>query len=435
MRPDRRARAPGPVRRSLTLFLAVPLLVLAAVAVVAALVSEQIARATALSDARETAVALTRFLVAPVLEEAMNGQLERWGELNARVRNRLVDQSIKSVIVWTSTGSVLWASDRRLVGQSFAATPELRGALDGSVESDVDQSSERDYPGAPAGRIVEVYAPLRIGGKPLVVETNFGFESIAREAGLLRSQLIPLAVGGLVALQLVQEPIGLSLLRRVRRQDAERTELLARSLTAADRERRAIAADVHDQPVQDLAGVGYALAALRPNVPAEVLGNLDRLGGEVRETVAWLRRLMVELYPPELSGAAIPDALEDLAASARAGGRAVTVNAHPVPGLPPSGAALLYRTAKEALVEAAGRHDPGQIGLTYGPAVLHGEPAARLQVGATDAAQPGPIPAPRVPVGEGLSLLQLQAADLDGWLRVDAHGVVAIVPAVGRPPD
>ena len=44
---------------------------------------------------------------------------------------------------------------------------------------------------------------------------------------------------------------------------------MARSLTASDRERRAIAGDVHDGPVQDLAGVSYALAALRPSVPEE----------------------------------------------------------------------------------------------------------------------------------------------------------------------
>ena len=314
--PRRGTRRPDP--RSLTLFLLLPLLVLVAVAAGTALLSERLAQGNAIADAQRVAVGLTRYLVAPVLEEAIDGQPGRWADLSERVDNRLADRSITTLNVWTSTGQVLFSSDPAIVDSTFPPTAELREALAGRVVSDVDEDTVPDYPGGPAGRVVEVYVPVRIGDSTLVVETYFGHASIDREAALLRGRIIPVTVGALIVLQLVQEPIGLSLLRRVRRQDAERTQLLARSITASERERHAIAADVHDGPVQELAGVGYALAALRPSVPTEAQADVDRLSGEVRDTVAWLRRLMTDLYPPEFADTATQASVEKLAGPAGA---------------------------------------------------------------------------------------------------------------------
>jgi signal transduction histidine kinase len=309
--PRRGAQRPDP--RSLTLFLVVPLLVLVAVAAGTALLSERLARRNAIADAQGIAVGLTRYLVAPVLEEAIDGQPERWVELGRRVENRLADRSITALNIWTSTGRVLFSSDPELVDQTFPTTSELRRAAAGRVVSDVDDDKTPDYPGGPAGHIVEVYVPVRINGETLVVETYFGQASIQREAALLRNRIIPVALGALIVLQLVQEPIGLSLLRRVRRQDAQRTALLARSLTASERERHAIAADVHDGPVQELAGVGYALAALKPSMPAEAHADVDRVSAEVREMVAGLRQLMADLYPPEPDNTTQATTVEEVA--------------------------------------------------------------------------------------------------------------------------
>jgi two-component system NarL family sensor kinase len=319
MRVERRSGVRLPDPRSLTLFLFVPLLVLVGVAAGTALLSERLARDNAIADAERIGVSLTRYLVAPVLEEAIDGQPERWVDLGERVHNRLADGSITTLNIWTSTGNVLFSSDPKIVGRTFPPTAELRRASAGRVVSDVDDDSWSDYEGGPAGHVVEVYAPIRIGTQTLVVETYFGQASIQREAALLRNRIIPVAVGALIVLQLLQEPIGLSLLRRVRRQDAQRAALLERSLTASERERHAIAADVHDGPVQDLAGVGYALAALKPSVPAGVHADVDRLSGEVRDMVAWLRRLMADLYPPVPSLPTMPPADEEIGEPARAG--------------------------------------------------------------------------------------------------------------------
>jgi signal transduction histidine kinase len=281
----------------MSVFLVVPLLVLLAISVGTGLLSERLARAKALNDAEQSAVRFTRYLIGPVLEDALAGVPGRWAELDRRVRDRLADRSITSVVVWNSAGRVVYSSAPAFRGRTFPPTPHLHAAVAGAVVSDVVDAPEPGQPAPSAGRSVEVYVPLRIGTLPLAVETYFGYDRIALEAARLRGEIIPVAVGALVALQLVQVPIGLSLLRRVRRQDAERTDLLARSLAASDRERRAIAADVHDGPVQDLAGVAYALGALRSGLPQDAQRAADGLSADVRETVSGLRTLMAELYP------------------------------------------------------------------------------------------------------------------------------------------
>jgi signal transduction histidine kinase len=281
----------------MSVFLVVPLLVLLAISVGTGLLSERLARAKALSDAEQSAVRFTRYLIGPVLSEALDGVPGRWGELDRRVRDRLADRSITSVVVWNSAGRVVYSSVPAFRGRTFPPTSQLRAAVAGTLVSDVVDAPEEGQPGPSAGRLVEVYVPLPITRPPLAVETYFGYERVALEASRLRGEIIPVAVGALIALQLVQLPIGLSLLRRVRRQDAERTDLLARSLAASDRERRAIAADVHDGPVQDLAGVAYALGALRSGLPQDAQRAADRLTADVRETVGGLRTLMAELYP------------------------------------------------------------------------------------------------------------------------------------------
>jgi two-component system NarL family sensor kinase len=287
----------GRVPYGLSVFLIVPLLVLVAIAGGTALLSERLARAKSLSDAEQAAVRLTRYLVGPVLAEAIEGVPGRWEELDRRVQDRLADGSVRTVFVWNSSGHVLYTSDEDFPGGTFAPSPHLRVAATGTVVSDVVDQPEAGYPGRPDGPMMEVYVPLSVGRQRLVVESYFSYDRITLETARLRGEIIPVAVGALVVLELVQVPIGLSLLRRVRRQDAERTELLGRNLTASDRERRAIAADVHDGPVQDLAAVAYALSALRPGLPPAAQRTADDLTADVRETVGGLRTLMADLYP------------------------------------------------------------------------------------------------------------------------------------------
>jgi signal transduction histidine kinase len=227
---------------------------------------------------------------------------------------------------------------------------------------------------------VEVYVPVDLPVQRVVVESYFSYDGIERDTALLRNLLIALTVGALVVLQLIQLPIATSLARRVRRQETERAEFMARSLTASERDRRALAADVHDGPVQDLAGVSYALSALRTSVPEDRQPSVDRLVAAVRNAVHSLRVLMVDLYPPDLQGSGLASALEDLAEPLRGEGLTVEVTATAVPELSPDSAAVIYRTAKELLVNVS-RHAAATHVWVDVEAVEHGQvPAIRLCV-------------------------------------------------------
>ncbi|HEX2174585.1 MAG TPA: histidine kinase, partial [Nocardioidaceae bacterium] len=53
----------------------------------------------------------------------------------------------------------------------------------------------------------------------------------------------------------------LALIRRFRRNQSEREALMQAAVDASFRERRRIAGDLHDGPVQEMAGLSFALSA------------------------------------------------------------------------------------------------------------------------------------------------------------------------------
>jgi len=323
--------------------------VLAAVSGGILLLTERIARANALAEAERSADRLGRLLIAPLLADVLRGTPGALEDLDRVVGYRTSDGSVTSIVVWRPDGRVLYSNEEEIVGEVFEPSDDLRAAAEGAVVSDVNEEPETAYESVRPGPMLEVYTPLDVDGERLVFEAYFSYDRIAREASALRWQIIPMAVGGLVLLQLVQIPIAASLARRVRRTEAERAELVERTLTDSERERRAIAADLHDGPVQDLAGVSYALGALRLSTPADQHPTVDRLVGVLRHAVQSLRRLMVDIYPPDLSGPGLGDALRDLIEPLRAEGITVSLETGPLPALSPDLAATVYRSAKETL--------------------------------------------------------------------------------------
>lgn len=405
-----------------------------AVSIGTAVFSGRIARSTALAEAERSAVRMAQFLVAPVLEDALAGTPDKWEELKLRVANRLEDQSVKALFIWTDSGVVLFCSDERLIGSVIEPSEELRTAAGGTVVSDVEPDPELDFAGVGTEPLVEVYAPLPAHGQRLALELYLSNEGIAKQAALLRGQIIPLAVGALLVLQVVQIPIAASLVRRVRRQDVDRADLLVRNVTASDRERRAIAADVHDGPVQDLAGVGYALTELRDSVVADRRGGVDRLLAAVRDATEALRRLIVDLYPPDLSGAGLGEALEDVCAAARRRGLAVSLHASTLPELTTDAAASIYRNAKEALANAERHAHATHVWVYLGPGQHHGRPAAELRVDDDGVGFPAQQPDERSTGHIGLRLMADRAWDVGGELRLGSRdgggaSVIVVVPA------
>ena len=318
-------RANPRIRRSLITYLGAAALVLAVVAVGAVLVGRQVAQDEALRDAERVAQRTANLVVAPLLGEVLAGDVSRRPELDRAVANRIRDGSIAELNVWDRTGTVIYADDVAEIGERLPIPAEAAAAIDsGLVTSDVTTEPETGpIPGD--DRFVEVYAPLRLPGQaPLAFEIYLQLRPGRVTANNLVLRIVPLAVGALLLLQLIQTPITVSLARRVAGHEAERAALLERALSASERERRQIAADLHDGVVQDLAGAGYALAAVARRVDGPASTGVEHVGKVVRGAVESLRRLMVDIYPPDLSGAGLPGAIDDLATPLRESGSPCT---------------------------------------------------------------------------------------------------------------
>jgi signal transduction histidine kinase len=367
---------PSPLRRELVVFLTVALLTLLGVAAGAIFLSGLIAREAALDEAEQSAIRMARVLIEPLLGRALTGERTT---LDHVLTDRLEDGSVTEVRVWTPSGLVVYSSERALEGRSVAPTDEMSAAAAGDVVSDLDGAPELGSPPASEGPFLEVYAPIEVEGQPFVFEAYFSAAVIDHNAALLRRRIVPLAIGSLAVLQLVQVPIAVSLSRRLRRQENERRNLVERSLRAADRERQAIAADVHDGPVQELAGVTYALGGLRARLPEAHKSTVDWLLRAHQSAVASLRSLMVDIHPPDLSGDGLGAAFEDLAGRLRENGLTVEVTQNGgLPDMSPTAASVLYRSGREGLVNVVRHAEARNAWIRLGTTEHDGRPAVRL---------------------------------------------------------
>jgi two-component system, NarL family, sensor kinase len=360
--------------RELLLFIAVALLALVIVGTASAVLSARWARDTAIDDAEAVATRLARYVASPFLEQGDPETLKR--VLDAR----LEDPQVLLAQVWNPDREVLVTTgEGGTPDRSAEVNAELEEAFGGEPVSHLDEDPETDLPGV-GGPVLEVYVPFDVDGETYVLEAYINVNTIEGYTTTLRGQLLPFTVGALVVLQAVQIPMAISMARRLTRQEEERRAMIQDHLAASERERREIAADVHDGPVQDLAGVSYALSALRGRLPDDQRPIVDRMTVAVRSAVASLRRLMVDIYPPDLSGSGLAPALEDLAGTLREKGIAVQLSAEDVPGLPKDVAALLYRSSKEALANIAKHAEADRVWIEVAPTSHAGLPRVMLTV-------------------------------------------------------
>jgi len=189
-----------------------------------------------------------------------------------------------------------------------------------------------------------------------------------------------------------------------------------------------------------------ALSALKMRLPEDQKPTVDRTVTAVRNAVASLRRLMVDIYPPDLSGPGLATALEDLAGTTREKGIEVYVTAGDVPDMPQSTAAVLYRCAKEALANVV-KHSGGDTAwVELGPASVADRQCVRLVV-ADDGkgVDPGDGPDGLPEAAEdrtqhlGLRLMRDRVAEAGGTLTIlprPGGGTVleVDVPATGSAP-
>jgi signal transduction histidine kinase len=143
----------------------------------------------------------------------------------------------------------------------------------------------------------------------------------------------------------------------MRRAQQDRERLLQSAIAASDRERRTIAAGLHDGIVQELAGHSFEMAAAaeQEKSNAELRQVLTTSAAGTRNAIRQLRSMLLEIYPPALRDHGLAAALPDAVAPLSARGVNVTVDVKDGIQMPAEIEQLVFRAAQEA-IRNAGAH-------------------------------------------------------------------------------
>jgi len=135
----------------------------------------------------------------------------------------------------------------------------------------------------------------------------------------------------------------------------EHRRLLARTVEAAERERIAIAADLHDGPIQHLTATAFSLDLLvnqlTRNADAEAAADAAKIRDDVSAEMTSLRKMMVELRPPTIDEHGVVAAVRDTAGELFADTDTAVTVASSIDGrrFPPELETAIFRLTREAL--------------------------------------------------------------------------------------
>lgn len=355
------ALAPGERLRSVSVakavaaFLIAGLVVVAIVGVLLTVAQRRTATSEAIREARTLTALVASGVVGPALrDEAFHPGAAR-DSLDRIVRERVLSPKIVRVKIWDSSGRILYSDDSSLIGVRFGlASDELAALRSGKTAAEVSSlSSPENRDERQFGKLLQVYLGVRTtAGTKVLFETYQPYQVIVESSRRMWLTSLPLLIGGLGLLYVVQAPLAYRMARRLRRSQDEREAMLISSLAASDKERATIAADLHDGVVQGLAGASYSLSAAADRArrsDTEAAQTMADTAGDLRRWVRELRSLVVTITPPSLHAQGLAASLGDLAATLESRGMEVTVDVTGTEDLDETTETLVYRAAQEAV--------------------------------------------------------------------------------------
>ncbi|WP_353953375.1 ATP-binding protein [Knoellia sp. S7-12] len=410
-------------RRVLLQLLAALVVVFAVVGVLGTLAARRLAEREAVNDAAKTADVLADAVITPALTDLLvDGDTGAIADFDALIHDHVLGPSIVRVKLWSPTGDVVYADEPQLIGRTFSLSEDQLASLAQpqtiAEVSDLD-SSENEF--ETGGRLLEVYRPVWApDGRQLLFETYSPYVSVEARTSQLWRGFAGVTLSSLLLLIVLMAPVLWRLLRRLAESQRQRERLLERTVEASDTERRRIAGTLHDGPVQDLVASSFAAAGAaaraRTSGDEQAAAGLDTVARSVRHNIRILRSLLVDIYPPTLSGSGLVAALGDLASSATSRGLVVRLRSDPDSELrlTDSEERLVYRIAQECLYNAA-KH---AVGSTVDVSLARVDDAVVLEV-----ADDGPgfdtgILQNPLPDHFGLRVLRDLATDADASLEV-----------------
>ena len=356
---------PASLRRIMTQVAVAAAVAFAVVAVSGILVFQRIAQQEAVHQVAEVTDILAESVVQPALTDAMaTDPATATAGLDSVVRTGILNTQVVRVKLWSPQGLVLYSDEKRLIGKRFALDDEARSALiaprtEAGI-TDLDRP-ENAFESAP-GKLLEVYRPVWTpSGKPLLFEAYFRYDLVSQRSDELWRGFSGVMLSSLVAVLVLLAPVLWLFYLRARSAHVQREQLMRRALDASTEERRRIAATLHDGVVQQLAGAAFLVGgeAERASSQGEFAraGQLAEAAATVRDGVAGMRSLLVDIYPPSLTAGGLAAALADLVRTQSGSTARIHLEADPAAAaaLDAEQQQAVFRVAQECLRNAV-RH-------------------------------------------------------------------------------
>ena len=414
-------------RGVLAVYLILAAAAVAVVMVLALAASRAAGTSEAVEDARAKTAIIAATAMATVPDGLLSGDAAAIAEVDALVHDSVLAPDVARVKVWGSDGTIIYSDEPRLIGTKYnLGAEELSVLNNGGVEAELsDLTKPENRYESNVGKMLEVYLPVTTAsGQPVLFEMYYRYDSVTDSARRIWLRFAPIVLGGLLLLALLELPLALWLVKRVRRGEEDKAALLQAAVDASEVERNRIASDLHDGVVQDLTGISYSLAAAAGTLAREgspVAPGVSNAAAHTRTAVSALRSLLIEIYPPNLRDAGLPNALDGLLASPRSRGISAELDIDPNLSLPVEVEALLFRSAQEGLRNVVSHSQATSVELR----VVEVDGWATVEVSDNGVGvAPGQWQSPR----EGHAGLRL-LADLVGR----AGGTLVLEPNIERP--
>jgi signal transduction histidine kinase len=418
------------VPKAVAAFLIAGLVVLTAIGVVLALALRHTATNEAIRDARLLTDLEATSVVGPFLSDQALVQGPARDALDKVIRQRVLGSRVVRVKIWDASGRIVYSDDAELIGQRFPlGADELAVLRSGGSSAEVSNLTRSENMGETQySKLLQVYQGVQTPtGQRLMFETYQPYEVITQASRRTWLTSLPVLLGGLVLLYLVQAPLAYRMARKLKGSQDEREALLLALLAASDRERATIAADLHDGIVQGLAGASYSLSAAAGrgrDTDADAARVMNDTAADLRRWVRELRSLVVTITPPQLHVQGLAATLADLAATLEVRGISVTVAVSGTEQLDEATETLVYRAAQEAVRNivrhadaravslTVARAEPGSAGRRESSLVLRvRDDGCGFETGTSEARSRGSV---------GLELLSGLASSHGGTLTLDA---------------
>jgi two-component system, NarL family, sensor kinase len=298
---------------------------------------------------------LADYAISPLAtRELIRGEPDALLRLSNRLDPWMRVGTIHHIKVWDREGQVIYSDDESLIrkrlplplGQEvFSADWEGTASLVRASAIGDLASSETE--------LVRAFArtdPRDVG--PLLIDVAYDNNTVRGEQSVVLANMAPPFLLALLVLQLAQLFPAVGLAKRVQRHQLARRRLLQQAIEASDLERRRIARDLHDDVIQELSGLAYALDAemMRGEGSPRLLGQTHAV---LQKNLRALRAVTSELYTPDLARLGLRDVLDRLADTIREQGVAVTVDVPDDLEFDERETLLLFRVAREVLVNVA----------------------------------------------------------------------------------